>query len=973
MKSGILSFRCMCLLTFSMLAVVPLASSDYTRINAPNPNDAMDVHIYQLDNGLTVYLSENHETPRFYAQISVRAGSKHDPADSTGLAHYLEHLLFKGTARLGTLDYEKEKPYIEKIEALYEEHFVEDDPEKRKAIYAEINRVAQEGAQYSVANEIDKVYKSMGGAAVNAHTSNEETVYKVSLPSNRLEQWATVESERFINPVFRLFHTELETVYEEKNRSIDNKSVVISDAVDDLLYKRHQYGQQSTIGTVEHLKRPSLVTIQDYFERYYVPNNMAITISGDINIEEAIAIIDDQFSSWESKRVPKFKKKKEKKIRGVERISVNYKAEEYILLGFRTVSSGHKDNAALSLADMILDNAQAGLVNLNLNQQQLVRGAGTFPRFMNDYGAQYLWGIPKDGQTREEVEGLLLDQLELLKNGDFDEWILEAIVTDFKKGQKGSLESDTARVSAMTRSFIAHEDWDYTVGDLDRMAEVTKADVVRVANKYFGENYVAGYRIDEQQELPSIDKPKIDPVEIDPSRQSAFAKDVLEMPFELIEPVYIDKEKDLKRVELPEGITVLYSPNPLNDLFSFRITVEVGTYENGALSIATRLLGKSGAGDLSAEELKKEWYRIGCDNFVSSGRNQSTIGLSGLDENFEKGLALLMKKVMQPTADDDTLDELKKIILAQREDAKKNPGTLLGALTLFHRYGEESTYLQELPSAALNALTVEELHNLIRQLLDYKQTITYTGSLSFEEFTAILKKHHPIAGKTFKDTPPYRFLKASVPEKTEIYFLHKEMAQAQVRIEFPDNDFDEANHTPIELYNSYFAGGMSGIVFQELRESRALAYSASAAYSSGGRLKDENLVIGVIGCQADKTPEAVAAFLDLFDNLPESEERFAESVDSLTNRYRTSKTSYRGVIGSIRSWERHGFEDDPRRHRFENLQRASLDDMMQFHKTHIQGKRKMITIVGDRTKVGLDALAEFGDITEFTIDDLFVE
>src|SRR5215471_1182905 len=256
------------LLAFSVAALPGSALAGYQRINRPNPADRMAVEIYQLDNGLTVYLTENHESPRFEAQIAVRAGSKNDPAETTGLAHYLEHLLFKGTTHLGTTDYEKEKPHLDRITELYEQHFHETDPEKRKKIYEEINKETQLASQYEIPNEMDKLYKSMGEVGLNAHTWHEETVYQVNLPANRLEQWAFIESERFQHPIFRLFQPELEIVYEEKNRTLDNKDEIVSDAVNKLLFKKHPYGQQTTIGEVEHLKNPSLNNVIDFYKKY---------------------------------------------------------------------------------------------------------------------------------------------------------------------------------------------------------------------------------------------------------------------------------------------------------------------------------------------------------------------------------------------------------------------------------------------------------------------------------------------------------------------------------------------------------------------------------------------------------------------------------------------------------------------------------------------------------------------------------
>src|SRR5437870_5547080 len=430
MTSNRISSSCAAI-ALAILSTQTSARAGFKRINQPNPKDPMAVQIYQLDNGLKVYLTENHETPRFEAQIAVRAGSKNDPPESTGLAHYLEHMLFKGTTRIGTLDYEKEKPHLDRILELYEQHFHETDPGKRKAIYAEINRESQAAAQYEIPNEMDKLYKAMGEEGLNAHTYHEETVYQVNLPANRLEPWAIIESERFLHPVFRLFQPELEIVYEEKNRTLDNKEAIIEFAVNKLLFKKHPYGQQTTIGEVEHLKNPSLKNMYEFFEKNYVPGNMAIVISGDIDAGKTIKLIDRYFSEWKAKAVPSPKSWDEKPLQGAERVTVRYKGEEYALLAFRTPGRNDPDAEALKLVDMILNNATAGLIDLNLNQQQKVRRAGSGPELNNDYGAEYLWGIPKKGQSLQEVEDLLLQQVGLIKQGKFEDWIMPAIIADF--------------------------------------------------------------------------------------------------------------------------------------------------------------------------------------------------------------------------------------------------------------------------------------------------------------------------------------------------------------------------------------------------------------------------------------------------------------------------------------------------------------------------------------------------------------
>jgi len=953
-------------------AFAPLAHAGYKQINQPNPNDPMAVSIYQLDNGLTVYLTANHESPRFYTEIATRAGSKQDPAESTGLAHYLEHVLFKGTENLGTLDYAKEKPYLDEIERLYQLHFNETDEEKRKELYRQINEATLKASEFAVPNELDRVYKSIGGALVNAHTWNEETVYKVDLPSNRLEQWAVIETERFQRPVFRLFQTELEAVYEEMNRALDNKQRIIMEAVDNLLYKKHPYGQQPTLGRVEHLKNPSLENITKYFKTYYVPNNMSIFISGDIDKEETIKVIDQHFSVWQPKEVPAWQPIEEAPLNGREFVSVNYEGEEFVMLAFRTAPIKHEDAEALMLVDMLLDNATAGLINLNLNQQQRVREAGSYPQFNNDYGAQYLYGVPKEGQTLEEVEQLLLDQLEIIKRGEIEDWILPAIINDFKKREKAGLEDNVSRVSAMRDSWIHFIDWNDAVAQIARLEKLTKEDIVRVANTYFGPNYVAGYRRDAQHVVPDINKPELAKIEIDPKRESEFGREVLSMPVNPIEPIFVDPAKDYTEEADPRGRTLYYAPNPINDIFTFSITVDFGKHEDNKIGVAIPLLDKSGTKDLSPEELKKEWYKLGTDFAISAGDNETNITISGLDENFEASVALLMSLLSSPTASDETLEQLKAIILQEREDEKKQAESIAAALVQYNRYGQESPYLRMLPSDQLMALTKEELAGIITNLLDYKHVISYTGSLPLKKVKKVLDKQIPLKDD-LRDPPPYRYLKARAPEQQEIYLIDKDGAQASIRLEFGSMEYNDAYSPAMQLFNSYFAGGMAGLVFQELREARALAYAAGAQYLTGYRKGDQNLMLGGIATQADKTVEATKAFIDLMDNMPLSEERFALAREAIINNYRTAKIGFRDVIGAVRGWERLGLEPDPRRARFAAIKDAPMQVMTDFHKEFIANKTKLISVVGDKEKIDAAALGAIAPIKEVPIEEIFVK
>lgn len=951
------------------LALAEALPAEYKLLHGPDPKDPMQAHIYQLDNGLMVYLTQNKEEPRFYAEIAVRAGSKHDPQDATGIAHYLEHMLFKGSQKIGTLDYEKEKVHLDRIEALYEQHFGETDPEKRAAIYAQINAENQLAAAYAIPNELDRLYTAMGERGVNAHTWVEETVYKVELPANRLAQWAKTEAERFHEPVFRLFQTELETVYEEKNRSLDNKGRVIRQAVQEQFYKVHPY-RVTTLGTVEHLKNPSLKRMYEFYRTYYVPNNMAIFISGDIAIDETIQLIEREFSLWERGELPPFPDYEEPALNAVERVEVQYPGEEYVLLAFRTAKRTHEDAEALQILDMILDNATAGLINLNLNQQQKVRQAGSYPYLLNDYGAQYLWGIPKQGQTLEEVEALLLEQIDLIKAGQFEDWIIPAIVTDFGKSVKQEQESNSSRVALMRDTYLGFEEWSHAVRALDRMAKIDKRDIVEVANRYFNGGYVAGYRRDGEQDIPEITKPPIDKIDIDASRQSAFFAKIMAMPFAEIEPTYLVPERDFTTRELAGGNKLYYARNPLNDLFDFSIAIDLGSLTENRLPIARELLDKSGTARFTAEALKKEWYKLGTDFRMSVGDQETTISISGLDANFAASLALLSELMHGPTTDDATLAELQAIIIDRRDDALKDHRTIHEALYRYHRLGDRAYYRRVLSNAEVRALERQELMDLLRGLLAYRQTLSYTGSQTIGDVQAILAQHYSLPASPV-EPPPYQVLDFTQPEKTQIYFFDKEMAQALVRIEYVDVPYQAALEPAIELFNDYFYGGMAGIVFQEIREARALAYSVGALYFNGHDQADYNYMVGGMGTQADKTPEAVAAFVGLLDDMPVSPERFAAAQLSVINKYRTERLGFRSVLGAVRGWERKGLAGDPRAGRFAQIQASNLDEVLEFYRQHVEGRPKLISITGDKSKMDLEALAAQGEIIELGLEDLF--
>ena len=441
------------LLLLTLLITLGVGAKDYTYTSVKG--DPMQTRIYTLDNGLKVYLSVNRAKPRIQTYIAVRTGSRNDPSETTGLAHYLEHLMFKGTTHFGTSDLAKEKPYLDDIEARYEKYRTLTDPAQRKQAYHEIDSVSQLAAKYNIPNEYDKMMAAFGSQGTNAYTSNDVTCYVENIPSNEVENWARVEADRFQNMVIRGFHTELEAVYEEFNIGLAKDSRKEWAAVNKLLYPTHPYGTQTTIGTQQHLKNPSITNIKNYFKRYYVPNNVAICMAGDFNPDEVIAIIDKYFSSW--KADPNLTEPQYAPLKPITQprdTTVYGQEAENVMMAWRFDRGNSLQQDTLTIINQLLCNGKAGLFDVNLNQPLKVQASDDGLDAMNDYSMFYLYGLPKEGQSLKEVRQLLLDEVKKLRNGQFEEDLLPAIVNNYKRYYYQQLDDNSFRANQFVNAFL---------------------------------------------------------------------------------------------------------------------------------------------------------------------------------------------------------------------------------------------------------------------------------------------------------------------------------------------------------------------------------------------------------------------------------------------------------------------------------------------------------------------------------------
>jgi zinc protease len=953
------------------LATTAIAQKTYPYTSVPG--DPIETRIYTLDNGLQVWLSRNTDAPRVQTNIAVRAGSKNDPADATGLAHYLEHMLFKGSSHIATTDWARESVLLGRISDQYELRRGTTDEAKRDAIYHVIDSLSTLAAALAVPNEYDKMIKSIGARGTNAFTSTERTVYVNDIPSDEMEKWMMIESERMQECVLRLFHTELETVYEEFNRGQDNDGRQAGMKLNALLYPNHPYGTQTTIGTGEHLKNPSMVKIHQFFDNWYRPNNMAVVLAGDIDYDKTIAMVDKYFGKWQRKDVPGFSFKPEDPIMAPITADVFGPDREWASLAWRFGGVKSEDPLILDLIAGILSNGQAGLFDLNLIQEQKVLSAFAFAGTQTDYSEFGMRVEPREGQTLEQARDLAIGQLEALKRGEFDDWLIEAVVNDNKQQRIRSMnENNGPRASAMTNAFILRRDWKDVVDENDRMAKITKEQVVAFANKYLGNNYVCVFkRTGENKDAFHVTKPKITAIDIKRDGKSAWRAEWEKTPSAVMTPEFVDFKSAIARKPLASGVELACVKNPTNDLFSLRYILDMGTNHDKELRVAIEYLNYLGTTKYSPVDLKKELFKLGLSLDVFASEDRSYVTLSGLEKNLEKGVELLEHVLANAQPNEAALPGLVADIRKSRQDLLKNKGALLnGGLLSYARYGPITPTNDILSNEQLAALKAQALVDRIHALTGYKHKVFYYGRKGIDEIAALMGKHHKTPA-TLKDYPAERKYPELPTTANSVLFAEYDMVQTEMVLNSKAGPFDVEKLPYASLFNEYFGSGLSSIVFQEIREAKALAYGASASYTRPARKEDAHYVRAFIGTQADKLPDAIDAMLKLMNDMPMAEAQFEGAKTAALKVIASTRITKENIYWQWDAAQRLGLDYDVRKVGYEKIPKITLQDMKTFFDKEIKGRPYAYCVIGKESAMDMKALEKLGPVRKLSKKELF--
>lgn len=939
------------------------------------PGDITHTRIYTLANGLKVYLQPNHEQPRIQTVIAVRTGSRNDPPQTTGLAHYLEHLMFKGTTHFGTSNVEKERPLLDSIESRFEQYRHITDPQKRTRWYAVIDSLSQLAAQYNIPNEYDKMMASIGSEGSNAYTGNDETCYVEDIPANEVDNWAKVQADRFENMVIRGFHTELEAVYEEYNIGLSNDVEKMYNAMTAKLFPHHPYGTQTTIGTQEHLKNPSITNIKRYFNQYYVPANIAIIMAGDLDCDNTINTVNRYFGSWQKQTTghrPEYAPVKP--LTEPADTSVVGQQSQQLLMGWQFQGANAEQVDTLQLLNDVLWNGMAGLVDLDLNQPSKIYNAQFELEPKHDYSILMAFAEPKEGQKLDEVKQLLLGEIDKVRRGDFSADLVQAAKNNMKLKFYNSLQDNRARTDRMINAFIGDVSWASEVHRLDRIMRISKADLVKFANRHLLNNYACVYKLqgaDSNQK--KIDKPHITPIPTNNDKQSEFLKQLVNTKVAPIAPRFLNYSTDLQLKKLGNGHELVYKHNDADSLFNLTVYIPRGQAADSSLVAAGELLSYASSGKLSNTALNSAFYELACRYDVNVEPEATTINLIGLAQSMPKAVKLLAQLLNKHHVDAEYYNELVNQKAKELADAQLDQRSCFNALRNYGRYGSFNPMLSIMSTSEMRKQNPDAVLDKLRELTAHVPSkVLYFGPLSEQQAAQASaplcqklnsKQVWPQGSRHFNLQPTHQSQVLMAPFDAKNTYMM--LFRAEDKPWTPDSAALQ------QLFNAYYGSGMNAVVFQELREARGLAYSAGADFNDVARKGQKNSFAAYIITQNDKLPDCLREFRQLIDTIPNRPALFQQARDGLMKKLATTRTTRMDVLYNYVQSQQLGLDYDLNERIYRELPGITLQQLLAYGTRHISSKPYSYFILGDAANLDMNTIRSLGPVKQLTLDQLF--
>ena len=913
---------------------------------------------YKLENGLTVMLWEDHDQPDVTGYVVVRAGAVDEPAEYTGLAHYLEHMLFKGTQKIGALDWEAEKPIYDSIIALYDQYCETTDPEQREKLATQINECSMREAKVSSTEDFFNLLDIIGAEGVNAFTSFDVTAYHNSFPEAEMYRWLTIFSDRLIDPVFRTFQAELENVFEEYNMYANNPSSQASKQLMQDIYKGSPY-ERDVIGHPEHLKNPRLSKLIEFYNTWYVPNNMALILVGDFDAEAAKPMIAETFSRLQPKELPARPSYPEVQLTGSKHYNLGYSPQ--IAWVYPGVKANDPDQEVLQFVCNLLSNGQTGLLDkITIDGEVQYAGAGLDAR--RNTGRIIIQAVPyydanqQMFESDKATEKIVMKEIDKIKAGDISDEMIASQKRMYAQSYKVASESSELKINSLLSAFMYDIPLEQVLNAIDHIQALTKEEIVRVAKKYFNQDHMT-ISFDEAtktNKAKTLPKPNIKPLEPVKDAKTAYAEAFKKLPKGQLKQTF-NNFNDVQVSSLGENITLHYTPNTKNDVFSLTLRYGVGEHEMPLLPYAAALMNNAGIMGNPATEGKdfaQQMAELGGD--VSYGCNDSYfyISISGEDGNMNKIMNLVNRQLLMPYLEKKQLDAIKGSEFFTRLSRQKRTAVQKSALMQYALYGDKSAYLDEVPFADIWGMGLPQVQSLLSSARTYALNVFYCGTLTPEQLVAEL----PLTEGMRPSNSPFIQEKKTYEKPTVFFLPNSDVQQADLYFYINGQPYDIASDVYSDAFNQYFSGGFSGIVLNEIRTKRSMAYTAYGVNQTPSLTGKNTYFIGYVGTQSDKVVDAINVYMDLLTTMPADTTRIEAIRAALKQAAQTAKPSMRGKASTFEAWKRLGYNDDPAKVNAEKIDNLTYEQIEAFYKENIQGKPITIILMGDPKKIDLKAI-----------------
>ncbi len=922
------------------------------------------IRVEHLDNGLTAILAPNRYLPHVFGAVAVRAGSKYDPPDHTGMAHYLEHMLFKGTQELGTIDYASERPYLDSIAFWYDRLPKATTPDVRRRILQTINRLSVQAARYAIPNELDRLLQLIGAQNINAFTHYDKIVYHNAFPSHQIERWLDIYAHRFSQPVFRLFQSELEVVYEEKNRMMDDYSFFIMEALFKNFFTKHPY-RRPIIGETHHLKTPSINAMYRYFMQYYRPNNMALILVGDFDIDDTIDRIRRKFGCWQPAAVPPFPTYEEPPFEGRKVVKLRVSPFRMGIIAFRVAPHSHSDAPILKFIVRLLSNANnTGLLDRLVREGTLL-AAYPIPLLLQDHGMMAFFFMPKlVGQWFRTAERHVLRQLDRIKTGDYPRELFESVRYELWREAQLKEESNADIALELVDAFIyGIPPQEYL--QRNRIYDALQPEQVSaVARKYFGSDYLV---IQSRKGTPSkekLPKPPFEPIQQTArGAESAYARRYKQLPELPFAPQFIDFSEGMPQ-HTTDRYQLYHTLNPLNSVASLTFRWRIGKLHDRLLPYVVSYLSLVGSRRYVGQQLGFQLGTLGFGFQLSVTDNYTTLSLTGPDENLSDALPLIFDWLRYPEENPSKIDIIYKQAKASYQALLHDPADVARVLRDYVMYGKYSPYLRQLPLKEIKNLTVQTLLDKWHEVRRRPFEVHYVGKHSKPTIVQLIDSIFSDAkGEVSLPSMPFIERPLRIPSNDRIYYANREDAiQSHLYFYSVTSEFAPEDWVGLVLFGRYFGSDMSSLLFQELREFRSLAYAAGGSFHLPS-LPDGPLAFqGYLGTQSDKTVEAIETVYHLIHHLPVDSKRLGEIIASERNALLMNMPSMRKRSFYILRWRRRGWTTDPSQQLWEKLSSSEAEvlhhQMLKAYHRYLQSRPIVFMGVIDPRRCSIDQLQE---------------